>query len=222
MRQISLTFILIVLLLATAAPGLCQGNPGAFPNVTPGIYPCGPSRSVPPVTRTVQMDLPVPCAPVNCGPAMLCLPRPCVPPVCAPPPPTRPVQVRVDVVVRPEASTPCVPQRFCCENPPLFEPIFCHAAWMLRSIVLAPLGVGESILGHRIPRQPCLPPIPIACPPAFPPPSYVEKCAPIAAQGMAPCLPSMRCARRGPSTKAAPLYGPSPAWAHPGGAPFPR
>ena len=107
----------------------------------------------------------------------------------APPPPTRPVQVRVDVVVRPEAPTVCVPQRFCCENPPIFEPIFCHAAWMLRSIVLAPLGVGERFLGHGIPRQPCPPPIPVACPPRFPPPAYLNNCAPLPTQGMAPCPP---------------------------------
>lgn len=223
MRQISLIFVLIFLLLASAVPAFSQGIPAAFPYAAPGMYPHCPVRQpVRPITQTVQVDVPVPCAPVACGPALPCPPPSCAPPVCAPPPPTRPVQVRVDVVVRPEAPTPCVPQRFCCENPPLFEPIFYHAAWMLRSLVLAPLGVGESILGHGMPRQPCPPPVPIACPPRCSPPPYVEKCAPIAAQGIAPCLPSMRCAQRGPSSKARLLYGPSPAWVHPGGAPCPR
>lgn len=151
-----------LIFLASSLPGICQGIPGYHPAncFPPKPIPRGPQ--VAPIVRTMQVNVPAPCPPpIRCGPMGACSPSFRCPPPC----PTRPVRVRVEVVVRPEARKPCVPQRYCCENPPVFEPILCRAAGMLRSMVLAPLGLGECILGHGVPRVPCPPPIPVACPP---------------------------------------------------------
>ncbi len=137
----------LVLLVALAASGNCQVSHAWVPGNPPGVNSfCQPQLPQPrPVVRTVQVDVPTPCAPpMRFMAAPVCGPYPC----CAPPCPTRPVRVRVEVVVRPEGRRPCCPQRDCCENPPVFEPIFYHAAWMLKSIVAAPLGLGDCMLGH--------------------------------------------------------------------------
>ena len=173
MMRITVCSVLIVLLLASV-PALSQGVPGCYPSPLPSVNRCLPSRPAPPIARTVRVDVPVPCAPVVCGPALPCPQHPCARPVCAPPPPTRPVQVRVDVVVRPEAPKLCPPQRFCCENPPVFEPIFCQAAGLAKSLIAAPLFLGERLLGHCVPvPMPALPSD--ACwhmpPPMCPPPA---------------------------------------------------
>lgn len=206
MMRITLVFSLIVMVLATSGPALCQGIPGCCPPPLPLVNPCAASRPAPPIARTVQVDVPVPCAPVACGPAMPCPPHPCARPVCAPPPPTRPVQVRVDVVVRPEAPKPCPPQRFCCENPPVFEPIFCQAAGLVKSLVAAPLFLGEKFLGHCVPA-PMPAPLPIQCW-RMPPPM---------------CPPPIQCGPGRPPVKvnAPAACGPNPAWRYPPTGPFP-
>lgn len=180
-------FFGLVLTFAITSAGFCQGIPGCYPPPLPAMKPCTPSRPAP-ISRTVQVDVPVPCAPIGCGPAGACRPHPCARPVCAPPPPTRPVQVRVDVVVRPEGPKPCQPPKVCCENPPVFEPFFYQAAGMIRSLILVPLGLGERLLGHCgpmcRPMQACPPPVPLCGPGFQPPPPYVRKCQP----------PSVQCA----------------------------
>lgn len=189
MVRVALTFGL-VLMLASISPGFCQGMPGCYPPPLPAMKPCAPSRPAP-ISRTVQVDVPVPCGPMSCGPAAACRPHPCAPPVCAPPPPTRPVQVRVDVVVRPEGPKPCPPPKICCENPPVFEPFFYQAAGMIRSLILAPLGLGERLLGHGGPMcrpmmHPCPPPVPV-CGTGFPAvPRHVTKCQPPTVQCATP------------------------------------
>jgi len=202
--RIAIFFLVFIASLSTGVAGFCQGIPGCYPQPLPAMKPCAPNRPAP-ISRTVQVEVPVPCAPTACGGPMLCPPQPCGQPACAPPSPTQPVQVRVDVVVRPEAPKPCVPQRFCCENPPVFEPFFYHAACMIRSIALAPLGVGESILGHGMPRQPCPPPIAVACPPGVgcPHPGFMNAYPGTAPQRMAPGPPQTPCVQgRRPVTAA--------------------
>jgi hypothetical protein len=217
----------LFLVFVTCGSGLCQGIPGCLPPFIPAPQSCAVSRPAPPppITRTVQVDVPVPCAPSPCGPTNICAPSPCAPPVCqpplcAPPQPTRPVQVRVDVVVRPEAPKPCVPQRFCCENPPVFEPFFCGAARLIQSLIVAPLGIGERLMGH---------PVPVPLPPATPIPCW-RMCAPTspvcvqpppASQCMPPCPPA-GCAPSGVPVKARQVCIPVSAPTYPPNRPFPR
>ncbi len=203
----------LAVFFATSVSGICQGIPAWYGNPCPPSKPCVSSPPPPPISRTVQVNVPAPCRPTFCAPGVGPRSR-FGPPSCMPACPTRPVNVRVEVVVRPEGKKPCVPQRFCCENPPVFEPFFCSAAWMLRSVILAPLGIGESILGHGIPRAPCPPPTPIACPPCRVPP-----CAGFVNTGPRPMPPAMT--RRLPAVRCG---LPVPPFAGRGyrGAPIPR
>jgi hypothetical protein len=63
-----------------------------------------------------------------------------------------------------------------CENPPVFEPIFYQAAALARSLVVAPLFLGDMVLGHeetmRRPMLVCAPQ-PALCHPAVQPHPYV-------------------------------------------------
>jgi hypothetical protein len=152
MMRITIFFGLFIMLLATSGPALSQGIPACYPGPLPAFSQCGPSRPAPPISRTVQVDVPVPCPPVSCGPPMPRPPYPCAPPVCAPPPcPTRPVQVRVDVVVRPE---PCGQARLDgkeCLDPGPLGPVLCGLA----QILVAPIRALERCLPGpgRCPQQ---------------------------------------------------------------------
>jgi hypothetical protein len=223
MIRIAIFFSLFIMLLATSGPALCQGIPAHYPAPLHSFSQCGASRPAPPITRTVQVDVPVPCPPVSCGPPMPCPPSPCAPHACLPPRPTQPVQVRVDVVVRPEAPKLCAPQSFCCENPPVFEPIFYQAAGLVQSLIAVPLALGERFMGHPVPLplpvpspMPCWRMPAATCPPCIQPPP--------ATQCMAPSPPPVRCALPGPPAKVkAPLVcGPAPAWTQRPNSPFPR
>lgn len=176
--------IVLICLVAMPAIGDCQVSQWRHPGSPPHAGFCRPQPRPRPVVRNVRVDVPVPCPPSTLRtPMPACRSyAPCAP-ACAPCPPTRPVNVRVDVVVRPEAPKRCVPKRFCCENPPVFEPFFYRAACVLRSMLVAPLCLGEKMLGHGGPRLPCPPPIPIACPPRPPAsmahhPGFVNGCPP--------------------------------------------
>jgi hypothetical protein len=194
---------IVVLLAAFTANGHGQVvQPWPQGNVPGYSTACHPQPAPRPVSRTVEVNVPVPCpSPAPCVPVQACGPRPCYPPVsCCPPPcpppcPTKPVKVQVDVVVRPETPKPCTPQRYCCENPPVFEPIFYHAAWTLQSLVAAPLGLGECILGHGAIRQPVPPPVPVACIPCrvVPCPPPAPMCAPPVPHGIPQCQPPAPC-----------------------------
>jgi hypothetical protein len=218
-------FFSLILLLAGATDGFSQGIGGCYPPPVPVVNPCGPQRPAPPITRTVQVDVPVPCAPSPCGQAMAYPPNPCGPPVCAlpcctPPQPTQPVQVRVDVVVRPEKPQPCVPQRFCCENPPVFEPYFCQGARMIQSLLVLPLCIGERLMGHPVPT-----PLPVATPiPCW------RMCAPTGSVCVQPpptnqCMPphpAAGCAPSGVPVKARQVCIPVSAPTYPPNRPFSR
>jgi len=209
------------MLLATSVTGFCQGIPGCYPQHIPAVKPCVPDRPAP-ISRTVQVDVPVPCAPLACNVRIPCPPQPCVLPACGPPCPTQPVRVRVDVVVRPEAPKPCVPERFCCENPPVFEPIFCQAASLVESLIAAPLALGETLMGHPVPLpMPAARPVPcwhvpaaMASPCFQPPPT--TKC-------MVPCPLQARCAPpESPKARARPVCVPYSGLPHGPKNPFSR
>ena len=198
----------VFIFLASTLPGICQGVPGCYPGIGYPSKSFQPRHRVAPIVRTVRVDVPAPCVPPPCCmPITKCAPGFCGPPPCRPPCPTRPVRVRVEVVVKPEGRKPCVPKRYCCENPPIFEPFFQRAACMLGSMVLAPLGLGQSILGHGLPRVSCPPPTPIACPPCRvgpctgvgngcrpPLPGYMNPCRPVAP---VPLSPTVLCSASG-------------------------
>jgi len=205
------TFVgFFIILFATSVPAFCQGIPGCYSPPLPGVNPCVTSYPAPPINRTVQVDVPVPCPPVGCGP-----------PPCAPPCPTQPVQVRVDVRVRPEGPKPCAPQRFCCENPPVFEPIFCQAAGLVQSLIAAPLFLGERFMAHCVPMPLPVPtPVPCwrmpaaACAPCLQPPPPT--------QCMAPYPNPVQCAPPGPPVKVRPACVPGSARTYPPNGPFLR
>ncbi len=136
-----LSFCVVVFFFFVTSTGcLSQTIPGHnLPPFNTGPQ-CPTNLSAPPISpRTVQVDVPVPCAPAACGPVMLNSPNPCGPLVCAPPRPIQPVQVRVDVVVRPESPKPCPPINLKCEKPPVFEPFFYQAAGIIDSLIALPL-----------------------------------------------------------------------------------
>jgi hypothetical protein len=180
-------------MFANIAPAICQGIPGCFPPSFPAVKPCVQPRHEPPISRTVQVDVPVPCGPVYCGQAMPCAPNPCGPPVCTPAPPTRPVQVRVDVRVRPEACGQQQPDQNVCRDYGALAPVL----GMTAAIMAAPIRLLERMFpGPSLcrPHQPtCGPlmrlpypgyqPVPPAkcipsCPrPPIPVPAY-QKCVP--------------------------------------------
>jgi hypothetical protein len=147
------------LVIVTCGSGLCQGIPGCLPPFIPSPQSCAVSSPAPPppITRTVQVDVPVPCSPVCCGPVMPCQPNPCAPPVCAPPCPTQPVQVRVDVRVRPEACVQQRPDQNVCRDYGALGPIIGMSA----AIMSAPIRLLERMLPGpkrcRPPQAPCGP-----------------------------------------------------------------
>jgi hypothetical protein len=213
--KVSLYTLVLVLVFGTTGHG--QVAQPYIPGNGPGFTGLCPQQSPPrPVSRTVEVNVPVPCpAPAPCMQSNACAPPPCYPvmPCCPPPCPTTPVKVRVDVVVRPESPKPCMPQRYCCENPPVFEPIFYHAAWMLKSIVSAPLGLGECMLGHGTIPKPCPPPIPVACMPCqVAPCPPVSMCAPPLPQCLPQPQPRTQCRLPAPLATQTPSCPPQEAF----------
>jgi hypothetical protein len=220
MSRMSVWLGVVGLLLASSAVGLCQVPQPAFPGYPVGVNPCKPQPRPEPVTSTVQVNVPLP-------------PNPCAPP-CGHPgqrcgfgcafQPSQPVNVKVEVVVRPEAPKPCVPQTFCCENPPVFEPIFCQAAGLVQSLIAAPLALGEMFMAHPVPMPlpvptpvPCWR-IPVAtCSPCCQPPSATGCMEP-------PYPPQVRCAPPGPPSQAKshPVCGPGTARMLPLSGPYPQ
>lgn len=225
MVRFALWIVSALMVCASSLPGLCQGLPVCPPITFQAVNPCEQRPAVRPINRTVEVQVPVPCPPLVCAVPAPCPPYHCGPPPCPPPCPTRPVEVRVNVVVRPEGPKPCEPPKVVRENPPVLEPFFYQAALMLRSLVLAPLGLGEALLGHERPvvRQivACPPPVPM-CPPGFQPPPVVSKCRPLAMQCAPACAPPGQDALRQPPVAAARPWGQVPARSFPSYGPFPR
>ena len=224
MSRIGVWVGVVLAILAANTVGVCQVAQPMFPGYRPGVNPCGPQARSEPVVRTVQVDVPVPCVPpAGCVPVTARLPYPCCPPPCPPPCPTRPVKVQVDVVVRPEAPKPCVPERLCCENPPVLEPIVCQAVALVQSVIAAPLALGELFMAHPVPKPMPVPrPVPCWLQPAAMPSACVPQ--PPVAQCVPPCPPLAWCGPPGPpaKVKARDIPGPAATWTPRRNAPFPR
>lgn len=200
-----------IISLATSGPGLCQGIQGCYPPPSLPVNPCITNYAAPPVAQSVQVEVPVPCAPLSC--VLLS---------CAPPCPPQPVHLRVDVVVRPEAPKSCIPQRFCCGNPPIFEPLFYQAAGLVQSLIAGPLAFGERLMGHPVPvrspapcSMPCWRTPATMCPPCFQPAGtqYVAP-NPFLVPGAPPGPPAQG--------KAPTVCAPTTGWTRLPNGPFPR
>ncbi|MCA1960777.1 MAG: hypothetical protein LDL33_08270 [Desulfomonile sp.] len=209
MLRLMLFLVLTSGLVASWLPCFGQGLPICFPPPFSTVKPCEPKPSVKPITRTVEVQVPVPCPPPVCAVPAPCPPNHCGPPPCPPPPPSRPVQVRVEVVVRPEKPKPCDQPKIVCENPPVFEPYFYEAAGIIRSLIVAPLALGEMLMGHGGPAARIVPP----CPPFVGAclPSLKPRSTPLSAGGLSAS-----------HAVAPPTSGPIHAQARPSNAPFPK
>jgi len=199
-----LVFGLTVLALASGSPALCQTVPGAYAQFPQGVRSYGPQQTAQPVARSVNVTVPVPQPPKQCGPPA-CVPPP---PYCSPVFPTaaasRPMPVRVDIAVRPETCDQRHPVPVVYRDPGFFGPIIRHSVGLVGATVAAPFRVLEMLCPLEGPpcpaNRPCSPP---ACamipyhPPAAPP-LFVPKCpAP-------PCPPVLTCAPPGPSVAPLP------------------
>lgn len=139
MVRFTIFISLLALLVGSGAPAFGQGVPGCYPVFCPPPPKCEPKPRVEPIRRTVQVDVPVPCAPmvclppvmcppVGCMPRMMCRPNPCCPPPCPPPCPTRPVEVKIDVRVRAEPCGQPQPERKECRDFGALGPVIGMAA----------------------------------------------------------------------------------------------
>jgi hypothetical protein len=181
-------FCLVFLVFTTADPCFCQTVAGCYPQCVPPVQPCPVSRPAPPppITRTVQVDVPLPCAPAPCGPPMACPPQACAPPMCPLPCPTRPVQVKIDVRVRPEPCGQQRPDQDICRDYGALAPLIGVTA----AIMSAPIRLLERMFPgpclRRPPQSPCgpygAPPhwgFPPAPPAGFVPGCPMPSCAPV-------------------------------------------
>lgn len=121
--------------LMTGSLGICQMIPVSCPPPCPP-----PNRPVQPITRTVQVEVPVPCAPVGCGAL-----------ACSPPCQSQPVRVKVDVRVRPEGCSPRTPDTALTSDP--LRPLF----GLVAGTLAAPFRVLESVLPSQRTCLPCGP-----------------------------------------------------------------
>lgn len=207
MSRLFMVFGLAVLIFATNSVGFCQVIAGCYPPAQIAVRPNHASLPAPPVIRTVQVDVPVPCVPVSCRPPMPCPSYPCAPPVCAPPPATETVQVRVEVRVRPEPCGQQTPDRQACRDYGALGPVI----GMTAAIMSAPIRLLERMfppLGWCAPpKPPCGPlgaPPHRGCPPA-PHARFAPGCPTPARAPVPGCGPPMpvpayqKCVSRGGS-----------------------
>lgn len=155
--------------LTSSGSGLCQGIPGGYPVSRPVGNRCDTRPAVEPITRTVQVDVPVPCPPpTRCVPVGACSPYPCCPSPCPPPCPTRPVQVRIDVRVRPEPC--CGLQAEPKAHPDPLQPVL----GLVAATMAVPIRVLETLFPPPVrcnPPRPECGPLPYATHLGYPPPA---------------------------------------------------
>ncbi len=161
MLRCAFSLCFALLFFASVVPGVCQGIPYWYAPPFPAKTPCVRSGP-PPISRTVQVDVPVPCPPARCGPQLPYRPHPCAPPACAPPPPTRPVRVRIDVRVRPEACGKGQCAAGECRNLGALAPL----VELTRRALAAPICILESVCPGI---DWCAPVRPLCGPPPFGP-----------------------------------------------------
>ncbi len=191
---------LALCLPALSGTAFAQGVPagcGPFP----WTDSCCPPPPAPPIRRTVQVDVPIPSAPAPaCLPTGVC-PTTCYPPPCAPPCPTRPVEVKVDVRVRPVPCGAQPPDSQLCGDPlrPLFGIVAATMAAPIRILqcVLPPPPIPRLPLGCMAPSPGCFspgcPPMSVSCcaPPAPPPCKVRPTCAPASYANAPACSPAL-------------------------------
>ena len=72
-RRFTFCWACISVFVSQVPLGFCQGSPRVLSAIlSGGTVRAITSRPAPPITRTVQVDVPVPCAPMRCGPPMPC------------------------------------------------------------------------------------------------------------------------------------------------------
>jgi hypothetical protein len=183
-RALLLSFVLI---LASNVSGLCQCMQAPYPASCYQPKPCVVRPSPPPMVRTVQINVPAPCLLPTCGMPRRCPPHPCAPPVCAPPCPTRPVNVRVEVRVRPEPCGKGGPGRRGCRDLGPLRPLL----GFVSATLAVPIRVLESFCP---PSPPCRPPMRVCGPPPGCPPPHCLRPASISCA--APYPPPYQCKPR--------------------------
>jgi len=213
MLRIALFIAVIMMLLTTGTPGFCQSIPVPYPGPQTGVRPCTPNqpvRSIQPVARSVNVTVPVPQPPKSyISPG--CAAPPYCPPGASAAAPSRPMPVRVDIAVRPEAFDQRYPVPVVYRDPGFFGPIVQHSVGLVGAVVAAPFRVAEMLCpleASACPqRKQCGPP-PCAmnqgCSRPAAPPQWVGKCPMPITQPMPPCPPVMTCAPTGPSVAPLP------------------
>lgn len=110
--------VFLALVLGNGMPAWGQSVPGCYPRFCPLPPAMLGKAQGEPIRRTVQVDVPIPCTPMACPPGGAYQPpagiptRACQLNLCYPPlSPTRPIEVNIDVRVRPEPCRPPEPAR---------------------------------------------------------------------------------------------------------------
>jgi hypothetical protein len=152
MVRFIVSIVLLALLIASSAPAFCQGARGCYPGFCRTLPNCRPMPTVEPIRRTVQVDVPVPCTPLVCPPRVVCSRRGSMQPMACrrnssyqPPCHTQPVQVRIDVRVRPEPCGQAQPCRRECRNFGGLGPVIAKAA----AALTLPIRVLEGVFPGR-------------------------------------------------------------------------
>ncbi|MGO9571134.1 MAG: hypothetical protein ACLP5H_26715 [Desulfomonilaceae bacterium] len=208
MMRITLVFSLIVMVLASSGPALSQSFPATYPVPPTRVRPCAPQQTVQPVARSVNVTVPVPQPPKPYMPPA-CVPSPYCPPPAAAAAPSRPMPVRVDIAVRPEACDQRQPVPVVYRDPGFFGPIIRHSVGLVGATVAAPFRVLEMLCPLEgppcSPKRQCGPP-PRAMNCGYPPaaPQFVPKCPVPITQPVPPCPPVLACAPPGPSVAPLP------------------
>lgn len=210
MVRIVLIFTLSVMVFVSSGSALGQSFPLGYPASPAVMRPCAPPQPrVQPVVRSVNVTVPVPQPP-----------RPYMPPPHCPPPatvaPSRPMPVRVDIAVQPEACDQRRPVPVVYRDPGFLGPIISNSLGLIGATIAAPFRLAEMLCPLEAPacppKRPCGPPRGMAnC--GYPPPvapQFVPKCPVPITQPAGPCGPVLTCAPSGPSVAPLPPCAPPP------------
>jgi len=216
MLRIALLFVVVLMLLAASVPAFSQGVPAPYPGSQADVRSCAPRQPVQqPVARSVGVTVPIPQPPKSCIPPGYAGPQYC-PPGATAAAPTRPMPVRVDIAVRPEAFDQRYPVPVVYRDCGFFGPIIRNSVGLVGAVVAAPFRLAETLFpleASACPqRKQCGPPpcmMNRGCSqPAAP--QWAPKCPPPITQPMAPCPPVLTCAPIGPSMAPLPPCAPVP------------
>jgi hypothetical protein len=188
MSRLTVFLGVIAILVGMSVPAASQGIPECYPACYPPTKNCNNQQPARPITRTVQVDVPVPCCPpMGCAPVTGC-PAPCGPMPCPPACPTQPGNVKGDVRIRPESACAQPPQNNECWDPGPLGPVI----GLLAATMAAPIQALDTLFpGPARFRRPCGPAGP-GCPPPYPP--QCGPCPVVPASLVYPnCVPQVPC-----------------------------